>query len=298
MNWTELPDDVKRHYPWPGSYLTTSAGHRLHYLDEGKGEVLLMIHGNPTWSFYYRTLVAGLSDRYRCVVPDHVGAGLSDKPQDWTYRLEDHVRNVVELIDHLNLQNVTLVVHDWGGPIGFGAAVQRSDRIARLVVFNTSVFMEHVPLSIRLSRWPGFGELAIQGFNGFVRGAMFRGLGDPSRMKDGVGRGYRAPYRSWSERLGHLKFIRDIPLEDGHPTRAVVEALTTEVPAKFADRPALILWGEQDFVFTGTFLEKWKTMLPKAEVVTYPDAAHWVVEDAHERIVPRMKAFMEAHPIV
>ena len=108
MNFAELPEEVRRHYPWPGERLKLSNGHALHYLDTGKGEPLLMVHGNPTWSFYYRTLVAGLEDSYRCVVPDHLGAGLSDKPQDWTYRLADHVANLVELIDHLDSHRLAI----------------------------------------------------------------------------------------------------------------------------------------------------------------------------------------------
>lgn len=298
-SWGELPDAVKRHYPWPGADLRLASGHKLHYLDVGPpgGETLLMVHGNPTWSFYWRTLVAGLSDTYRCIVPDHLGSGLSDKPADWTYHLADHIANLVELIDKLDLRDVTLVVHDWGGPIGFGAACERPDRIARLVVFNTSVFMEEVPLSIRMCRWPGVGEVVVQGLNGFVRGGLLRAIGDRKRLADGVGWGYTAPYDGWNARLAHLKFIRDIPIEDGHPTRAVVDRLTERVPALFADRPALVVWGERDFVFTNRFRDKWRELLPSAELESYPDAAHWVVEDAHERIVPRMRAFLAAHPL-
>ncbi|MEQ1564600.1 MAG: alpha/beta fold hydrolase [Myxococcota bacterium] len=290
--WAQLPEDVKRHYPWPGKHLTLSTGHKLHYLDEGQGPVLLMVHGNPTWSFYWRTLVQGLPG-YRCVVPDHLGAGLSDKPTDYPYRLDDHIRNLVELIDALDLRDVTLMVHDWGGPIGFGAAVQRSDRIKRLVVFNTSVFLEHLPLSIRLARYKGVGELLIRGFNGFVRVALIRAIGDSARMKNGVSHGYTAPYDSYDHRVGHLAFIRDIPLEEGHPSRGWIERLTESVPRLFKDVPILFLWGDQDFVFTPRFLEQWQKWFPNAEVVRFADAAHWVVEDAHERIVPRLLAFFE-----
>jgi pimeloyl-ACP methyl ester carboxylesterase len=295
--WDELSENVRKHYPWPGRDLMLASGHRLHYLDEGKGEVLLMVHGNPTWSFYYRTLVAGLSDSYRCVVPDHIGSGLSDKPQHWSYRLDDHVANLVELIDKLDLKDITLVVHDWGGAIGFGAAVARPERVARLVVFNTSVFMEELPLSIRLARWRGVGELVVRGFNGFLRAGLIRAIGDRSRMRDGVAEGYAAPYDSYRDRIAHLRFIRDVPVEDGHPTRASIERLTAEVPEHFRDTPTLMLWGDQDFVFTPRFLEKWRELMPKAEVERYPDAAHWVVEDAHERIVPRMRRFLQEHPL-
>lgn len=296
--WDDLPEDVRKLYPWPGKDIKLSCGHRMHYLDEGKGPVLLMVHGNPTWSFYYRTLVQELSVDHRCVVPDHIGAGLSDKPSDFGYQLADHVKNLVELIDTLDLKQITLVVHDWGGAIGFGAAIARPERIARLVIFNTSVFMEDVPLSIRLSRKPVVGEFAIRLLNGFVRGGLLRAIGDRERLAGAVGRGYLAPYGSYQERIGHLKFIRDIPIEDGHPTRSVIDQLTSEVPKLFASTPAILVWGDRDFVFTPRFLEKWRGLLPGAEVERYPDAAHWVVEDAHERIVPRLRAFFAKHPLI
>lgn len=292
----ELPEAVRRHYPWAGRDHTLRSGHRLHYLDEGTGEVLLMVHGNPTWSFYWRNLVAAFSDRYRCVVPDHLGCGLSDKPQDWSYRLQDHVANLVELIDALDLRDITLVVHDWGGAIGFGAALERTDRIRRLVVFNTAVFMAPVPLSIRMCRWPVVGSALVRGLNGFARAGNLRAISDRGRMSDGVGTGYLAPYDSWSNRIAHLRFVQDIPLEPDHPTRPVIEKLHERAP-ELADRPALIVWGERDFVFTMAFLDTWRGLLPDAEVHTLPDAAHYVVEDAHERIVPLMEAFLGAHPL-
>jgi cis-3-alkyl-4-acyloxetan-2-one decarboxylase len=298
-DWNALPEEVRRHYPWPGEHLLLKSGHRLHYLDEGPrdAEPLVMVHGNPTWSFYWRTLVAPLSQSYRCVVPDHLGSGLSDKPKDWTYRLQDHVDNLVELLDHLDLKNVTLLVHDWGGAIGFGAACARPERIARLVVFNTSVFMDVVPLSIRMARWPLVGEVVVQGMNGFLRAGLIRAIGDRARLKDGVGKGYAAPYDSWEHRLAHLKFIRDIPLEDGHPTRATIERLTAEVPRLFAATPTMFVWGDRDFVFTPAFLERWKGLLPQGEVHRFADAAHWVVEDAHERIVPLVRDFLARNPL-
>jgi len=296
-SWAALPEAVRAHYPWSGSDLTLKSGHRLHYLDEGTGDPVLMVHGNPTWSFYWRNLVTALSPTQRCVVPDHIGSGLSDKPQDWTYRLQDHIDNLVALIDHLDLQKITLVVHDWGGAIGFGAALARPDRIARIVVFNTSVFLDHVPLSIRMARWPGVGEALVRGMNGFLRIGLLRAIGDRKRLANGVAAGYLAPYGSYESRIAHLQFIRDIPLESGHPTRATIAGLTEGVPRAFANTPTMFIWGDQDFVFTPRFLEKWQLLLPGAEVHRFADAAHWVVEDAHERIVPLMHDFLGRHPI-
>ncbi len=296
-DYASLPAEVRAHYPWPGAFHTAKSGHQQHYLDEGEGEVLLMVHGNPTWSFYYRRLVAELSADYRCVVPDHVGHGLSDKPQDWSYRLQDHIDNLVSLIDHLDLHDITLLVHDWGGAIGFGAALARPDRIRRLVVFNTAVFMEKVPLTIRTARKRVFGEAAILGLNGFLRGGLMQGVVDRKRMKNGVGAGYFAPYDSPANRIGHLKFIRDIPLEEGHPTRETIDRLDREVES-LNTLPTMFLWGDRDFVFTPRFLhEHWLKKFPEAEVHQFPDAAHWVVEDAHELIVPRIRDFLANNPL-
>jgi len=300
VDWQDLPAAVRGEYPWRGRYLSIhrddAAPMRLHYLDEGKGEPLLMVHGNPTWSFYWRKLVSGLSEDYRCIVPDHIGCGLSDKPGDFSYRLEDHIQNLSQLIEALDLHDITLVVHDWGGAIGFGAALKHPDRIKRLVVFNTAVFMGPVPAEIRMCRWPVVGELVIQGLNGFVRTGLFRAIADRSRMKGGVGAGYLAPYNTWSNRYAHLAFVRDIPIEADHPTRAVINEIDERV-SELAHLPAVFVWGEKDFVFTTAFLHRFLEKFPDPEVRLLPDAAHFVVEDAHEVIVPLVRDFLARHPI-
>lgn len=297
MEHRDLPASVREHYPWPGQYLRVGeGGHRLHYLDEGKGEPLLMVHGNPTWSFYWRTLVQGLQDRYRCVVPDHIGCGLSDKPQDWSYRLEDHIANLSQLIEALDLRDITLLVHDWGGAIGLGAALKHPDRIKRLVIFNTAVFLGPVPLSIRMCRLPVVGSTLIRGLNGFIRVGLVRASGHRSRMRGGVGRGYVAPYNNWANRIAHLRFVQDIPLEPDHPTRRVIQELDRR-SGELAHLPTCIIWGEKDFVFNMDFLARFREKFPSAEVHTLPDAAHFVIEDAHERIIPLVRDFLQRHPL-
>ena len=297
VRYHDLPADVREIYPWQGEDLTLPSGHRLHYLDEGSGPPLLMVHGNPTWSFYWRPLVAGLSDRFRCVVPDHLGCGLSDKPQDWDYTMSAHAENLVALIDALDLRDITLVLHDWGGAIGMSAALQRSDRIARVVIFNTAAFYGPLPLSIKLARWPVIGELALQGLNGFARVALWTASGDRSHLKGAVGRGYLAPYKSWRHRIAQLAFIRDIPLEADHPTRPAMEELESRFDS-FSSLPTLIIWGAKDFVFTHRFLSRWTQAYPAAEVHSLADAGHYVVEDAGPRIVPLMSEWMDRHPLL
>ncbi len=291
-----LPADVRHLYPFTGKMLTLPSGHRMHFLDEGKGDPMLFVHGNPTWSFYWRRLVGEFASTNRCVAMDHLGCGLSDKPADWTYRLEDHVNNLVALIEALDLRRITLVVHDWGGAIGFGAALKVPDRIARLVIFNTGCFEGPIPWEIRACRIPGVGALAIRGLNGFVRVGLFRATSDRSKFKDGVGHGYLAPYDSWSNRVANLRFVQDIPLEKDHPTRPYFLSVGEGV-RKFAALPSVIIWGEQDFCFVPAYRKGFVERLPNAEVHVFEDASHWVVEDAHDRIVPILRDFMTRHPL-
>ena len=296
MQHNQLPASVQDLYPWPGQYIQVGDGHRMHYLDEGKGEPVLMVHGNPTWSFYWRDLVHGLSADYRCIVPDHIGCGLSDKPQDFEYRLANHIDNLSELIEALDLHDITLLVHDWGGAIGIGAALKHPDRIKRLVVFNTSVMMGPIHWSIRMCRVPLFGSTVVRGFNGFVRVGLIRAVADRSRMKGAVGKGYLAPFDSWNNRIAQHEFVMDIPIEENHPTRKTLQEIDDRL-GELAHLPAMIVWGEKDFVFTTHFCDLFEQRLPQAEVHRIPDASHFVVEEAHERILPWLRDFMARHPL-
>ncbi len=291
-----IPEALRDEYPWKGKWLHTQHGHRLHYLDEGRGEPLLMVHGNPTWSFYWRNLVKGLSDTYRCVVPDHLGCGLSDKPTDWPYRLEGHIDNLVHLVDALDLHDVTLVVHDWGGPIGFGTALKLPDRFKRLVVFNTGCFDGPLPLSIKACRWPVIGPAMVRGLNGFVRVGLMQAIADRSKLRGPVREGYLLPWRSYADRLAVQRFVEDIPLEPDHPSRGLFFAIDAGL-ASLTDRPTMIAWGEQDFCFTTAYRDEWIRRFPNAEVHSWPDASHWVVEDAHARIVPLLRDWLARHPL-
>lgn len=299
IDYSELPDAVKQHYPWPGELFTLPSGMKYHYLDEGPrdGQVILLVHGNPTWSFYYRTLVGPLvAAGYRVIVPDHIGCGLSDKPLDWDYRLAQHIDHLAALVAHLDLRNVTLGVHDWGGAIGFGAALRTPERFQRFVVFNTSVFVGRVPRSIKLVRVPGVGALLVRGFNGFVRGGLVRAISDKSRMKNGVATGYLAPYKDWNHRIATLRFVEDIPTKPSHPSWNTLQAVDAGLQT-FADRPFMFVWGEKDFVFTTAFLDEFVKRLPHGEVHRLPECAHWIVEEAHERIAPWMTDFLQRNPL-
>lgn len=267
---------------------------RYHFLDEGSGnEPLLMLHGNPTWSFYYRNLVLGLKDSYRCVVPDHMGMGKSDKPQNYPYTLSQHIDNLEKLADHLKLDNITLVVHDWGGAIGMGFAVRHPERIKRLVIFNTAAFLSRkIPLSLRLCRLPGFGALAIRGFNAFARGAIHLACKKQERMTQEVQAGYLKPYDNFANRVANLRFVQDIPMSPDCPSYSVIQHIEENLKL-FREHPVKIIWGAHDFVFNDHFLKRWQEIFPQAEVHRIEDAGHYVVEDAHERILPLMQEFFQ-----
>ncbi|HQU45363.1 MAG: alpha/beta hydrolase [Planctomycetia bacterium 21-64-5] len=286
-NWRAL-------YPFESHWLDLD-GIRYHYLDEGQGEPLLLVHGNPTWSFYWREIIKGLRGKYRLIVPDHVGCGLSDKPQQYEYRLARHIDNLRRLIDHLRLDNVTLLAHDWGGAIGLGAAVAGPERFGRFVLFNTAAFRSHrIPLRIRLCRTPLLGELAVRGLNAFARAALTMAVAKHERMTPQVRAGLLAPYDSWASRTAIHRFVMDIPLSPRHPSCAALETIEQGL-AKLRERPVMLIWGMQDWCFTPHFLERFLEFFPEAEVRRLFDASHYVIEDAHEQIVPLVERFLAQH---
>jgi haloalkane dehalogenase len=287
--------DFAQLYPFASHFLDLD-GHRYHYLDEGQGPVLLLLHGNPTWSFYYRELVLALRDRFRVIVPDHLGCGLSDKPQDYPYRLANHIANLQRLIAHLKLDRYTLICHDWGGPIGFGAAVTHPERIERLVVFNTTCLVtDHYPRRILVCQWPLLGPLAIRGLNFFARGATRMAVCHRDRMTPAVKAGYLRPYDSYANRIANLRFVQDIPLRPSHPSWATAKSVEERLPL-LAGKPMLICWGQRDFCFDDYFLDHWRRAFPHAQVHVFPDAGHYVVEDAADRIIPLLRDFLAAPP--
>ncbi|UCC32023.1 MAG: alpha/beta fold hydrolase [Phycisphaerales bacterium] len=287
----DLPE-LKDLYPFDSHYLDVTGG-RMHYVDEGSGPAVVLLHGNPTWSFYYRELIRGLRDRYRVIAPDHVGCGLSDKPPEYPYTLSTHVDNLEQLIDHLGLCDVTVVVHDWGGPIGFGWAARHPDRVRGFVVSNTAAFLGgRTPFRIRICRWPILGEVAVGGFNAFARAAVRMACRKRERMTPEVVRGYLLPYDTPANRIAILCFVRDIPLSSRVPSFRVLRQIEAALP-RFRDQPMLVCWGMRDFCFTAWFLEQWIGRFPQAVVHRFEDAGHYLLEDAHERILPLLCDFLQ-----
>jgi haloalkane dehalogenase len=266
----------------------------MHYLDEGQGAPLLMVHGNPTWSFYWRNLVVAFRDQWRTVVPDHVGCGLSDKPQQYPYQLSQHIENLTCLIQHLDLRDITLLVHDWGGAIGLGAALEMPDRFRRLVLFNTGAFPPpFIPWRIRACRIPVLGPLAVRGLNLFARAALTMATEKPERMTADVAAGLIAPYNNWANRVAIQRFVDDIPTSSRQDTWRRLAEIEQKLPT-FADRPVQMVWGMRDWCFTPACLDRLLRSLPHAQVHRFEDAGHYVIEDAHERIIPLVRQELES----
>lgn len=274
-------------YPFAPHFHAVSGG-ALHYVDEGPqdGEVVLCVHGNPTWSFYYRRLIAALSRERRVIAPDHLGCGLSDKPQDWSYRLADHIANLERLVLDLDLTRIHLVVHDWGGAIGTGVAVRHPERFLSISASNTAAFPStRIPTRIDVCRLPVFGPLAIRGLNAFARAATVMAVEKRERMTSAVRAGYLAPYGNWRDRIATLRFVQDIPLSPKHASFAALQAIDAGL-SQLAHLPVNLYWGERDWCFTPEFRREWQVRFPSAEVLAIEDAGHYVLEDAHEQIIP------------
>jgi haloalkane dehalogenase len=266
----------------------------MSYVDDGprSNDAVVLLHGNPTWSFYYRDLIRAVTGAgLRCVAPDHIGMGLSDKPQDYPYRLAGHIENLGGLIENLGLRRVHLVVHDWGGPIGFGWAVRHSEKIGRIVILNTAAFPSpRIPLRINLCRTPLLGEWVIRGLNGFARPATRMAMHRRPMSAD-ARRGYLFPYGSWADRIGIARFLADVPMHKEHPSRATLEGIGAQL-SLFSQNPVMIAWGGADFCFTKRFYNRWLEIFPQSEAHYLSDAGHYVLEDAREEILPKITAFL------
>ncbi|WP_421795436.1 alpha/beta fold hydrolase [Haliscomenobacter sp.] len=274
-------------YPFTSQFMAI-AGHQYHYIEAGEGDPVLMLHGNPSWSFYFRVLIQKLSPAYHCLAPDHIGMGYSDKPDDanYSYTLPQRVKDLEEFLENKGInRNITLIVHDWGGAIGMSYARRHPEAIKKIVILNTSAFHipegKRLPLLLHLTR-TFIGAFVVRAFNGFSAAATILGV-KRSRMSRELRRAYCAPYNSWQNRIATLRFVQDIPIKKGDPGFDYVEDLQNHLYL-FRNTPVLIAWGLKDEVFDIHFLNKWIEYLPQAQVHRFEDCGHYVLEDAQEEI--------------
>ncbi len=283
-------------YPFHGRTFDRS-GIRLRFLDEGQGSPVVMLHGNPTWSFYYRNLVLALRGTHRCIVPDHIGCGLSDKPplSQYDYSLKSRIDDVEALLDSLNLtEPITLIVHDWGGMIGMGYATRHPERIRRIVAINTGCgplpMSKRFPWSLWLGRNTWLGEWLILKQNAFCKLAA-KWCVTRKPLSPEVREMYLKPYDTPANRIAVLKFVQTIPLRKTDPGYDIVSGVEAALP-QFHATPTLLLWGLRDFVFDRHFLADWQRYFPHAETHTWPDCSHYLLEDATQEVIAKIQAFL------
>lgn len=278
----------RKEYPFKSHFLELEMG-KMHYVDEGSGEPIVMVHGNPTWSFLYRHLIKGLSKDYRCIAVDLIGFGLSDKPLNWSYYPEDHAKNLKLLIEKLNLKDITLVVQDWGGPIGLSYAVSSPENVKRIIIMNTWMWSTKGDLHFeRFSKVMGgpVGRFLIKRFNFFVRVFMKKAMGNPSRLPAAVHQHYFKALEKREERKGCWTFPKRI-IDSGD----WLDFLWSQGD-KIKDKPALILWGMKDIAFREQELNRWISLLLNSKVIRYAAAGHFVQEEKGEELCPVIKEFM------
>ena len=281
-------------FPFAPHYLD-EGGFDLHYVDEGAGAPVLMVHGDPSWGYLWRAFIGPLAQSFRVVVPDHMGMGKSGHPAPAApYRLADHVRNLERLVLTLDLRELTLVLHDWGGPIGLGVAVRHPERIARLVLMNTWAQARWpgapFPRLVELIRSPR-GEQFVLERNGYVTVALRGTMSRHERLDQTALDAYLAPYPNPTSRQALLSFSRDIPVEERDPSFAELRRTEHALP-RFRDRPVLIVWGMQDPVLPPTVLERWRATYPRADACEIQDASHFLQEDAPEDVLACLAAFL------
>ncbi len=282
-------ESFKKHYPFSQNSLVLESGHTMNYVDEGEGDPIVMVHGNPTWSFYYRQLINEFKAKYRVVVPDHIGCGLSEKPQKYSYTLENHVKNLNALVKKLDLKNITLIVHDWGGAIGMGHAVTDPSNIKKIVILNSAAFLsQSIPPSINLCKLPVVGEFIVRQFNAFAYPATFMAVEKslPQEIKEG----FLLPYGNYHDRVAVSNFVKDIPMNEDHKTYPVLKGI--EESLNNLKCPKLVIWGGKDFCFHDEFYNRWLEIYPDAQKLYLQEAGHYLLEDAIEDIIPRLNEFI------
>lgn len=273
------------------SHFVKVAGVDLHYIDEGKGETVVMIHGNPTWCYFYRNLIHALKDKYRVIAIDLLGCGLSGRPTNMNYRLRRRIEHIEEFMRALDITDCSLVMHDWGGPIGSGYAVRHPERIRRLVYLNTTLTeVDTLPWLIRTSARLPLGRMLTKFTGNFIR--LATGVGVHRRLPREIKQGYLFPYKSSSSREAIAAFVEDIPLSADHPSyQDLVEV--GDGLKKFANIPVKIVWGLRDPCFHREMLTKVAGHFPHAEIVEIPDASHLVLEDSPERCCAVIREFFD-----
>ena len=274
-------------YPFKEQYFQTDAGY-MHYIDEGKGRPIIMLHGNPTWSFMYRDLIKKLSKSYRCIAPDYLGFGLSDKPYKYAYKPKQHAKNIEQLINHLGLKNVILMVHDWGGPIGLSYASNYPNNVLKIIIFNTWLWPLKGQWKVTLFSWffgSFFGRFLTERFNFFVRVIMK--IASAKKMSAHVMNHYVQPLATKQ----HAKASWVFPKEVIGSTQWLQQLWDKR--NVFSDHPILILWGCKDPMFGKKELKKWQSVLTNYRLQLLESIGHYVPEEGGKQLLHYIEPFLK-----
>jgi haloalkane dehalogenase len=276
-------------YPFAPHFADLPAG-RMHYVDEGRGHPLLFIHGTPTWSFEWRHAIQALCSEYRCIAPDHLGFGLSERPEGLDYSPESHARNLAAFVDKLGLEDFTLVVHDYGGPIALPLALERPERVRRLVLVNTWMWsFADDPLMTKRAKLAGgaFGRFLYRHLNFSLKAVMPSAYGDKRKLTPAIHRQYLALFPDADSR-GRVLWALARALNGS----SAFYAAQWERRERLRGKPALILWGLKDSAFQPPMLARWREALPDAKVVELAEAGHWPHEEAPEEVLRALRGFL------
>ncbi|MDJ1467532.1 alpha/beta fold hydrolase [Cytophagaceae bacterium DM2B3-1] len=274
----------RQEYPFKSNYFTLPVG-RMHYVDQGEGEPVVMLHGNPGWSFEYRNVIKHVSFSMRCIVPDLIGFGLSDKPFNWSYLPEEHASNIELFLDSLNLSKITLVVNDWGGPIGLSYAIRYPQKIKKIILLNTWLWpVDQDPHFVRFSKMMGgeVGRFLITHFNIFGKVVVRQAVGDKRKLTSEIHRHYYQHLEKKSDRKGCTVFPKEIV-----GSSEWLKTLWAQ-REKINHIPTTIIWGMKDIAFRPTDLEQWITSCPQAKVIRLNAVGHFPQEEAPEIIVQQI----------
>ncbi len=283
-----LPTEFKNEFKVESSFFSIDE-HSMHYIEKGEGEqTVIMLHGNPTWVYYYRFLQSELSKNFKTYSIDHLNCGLSSRSKKF-WRLKDRIEHVLKFIKEKDLKNITLVGHDWGGAIATGVAVEVEERVNNLVLMNTACFFSlDIPKRIAICRLPVIGTFLNQTMNGFLKASFLMATSKGLNTKEKEM--YTLPYKSSDLRQGIDNFVSDIPMEKDHPTREKLDHV--EMKARAFKKPVLLLWGAKDFCFNLGFYEKIKTIFPHAEKRLFKDGNHYILEDKKDECIELIKRFI------
>jgi haloalkane dehalogenase len=268
-------------------------GFRMHYADEGKGEPIVCLHGEPTWGYIYRKFIPPLSETNRVIVPDHMGFGKSDVPQDKPYVLAQHIDNLTKLLLELDLADITLVGQDWGGPIMFGFAVNYPDRVKRLVIMNTGVgvYPEGTKTWVSDMIEKGTYEKILGNLKKSLPSLLAGGVSKGTKITETMIKAYTAPFPNRASCKGAMAFPLDIPVGKSHPSAGLMHSIVERLNL-LRDKDKVIIWGLQDPVIHKMILEWWRTTFPGSEVHELLEASHFLEEDAPEKIVKIIQKFL------